>query len=177
MSDAQKAVRAKTKLCTLSWQSLTDAQRLTWHLYATQHLENDWTGNPIRLTGYNWYVRINVRRQLLSQTIRTTVPTDRIILALRGLTVSRIIGETYIAWTSQTSGGVTEPYVECYGYGPHSAGSNPGEKLCKRIGAALEKDHNLRWTGDPSGTMTCFARLMNLSGVVSPWASIKILVT
>jgi hypothetical protein len=58
-SERQLIVRAITKQLTLDWQALTDAKRAAWNFYATQHIETTSLGDSKRLTGYNWFVRLN----------------------------------------------------------------------------------------------------------------------
>jgi hypothetical protein len=43
------------------WRTITPAQRSAWDHFANQHPDIDWTGRPVRLAGFHWYVRIQVR--------------------------------------------------------------------------------------------------------------------
>ncbi|GAH96250.1 unnamed protein product, partial [marine sediment metagenome] len=121
--DAQIALRALTALATAAWQALTDAQRSLWNHYADTHPDPDWTGNPQRLTGYNWFIRINVRRQLIDQGIEAAPPEDPCLLRLYALW-----GEYYppmitFTWTAVPEPPADQYYVEIYHVGPHSAGA------------------------------------------------------
>ncbi len=64
-SSKQVAVRARTAEITALWQSLSPSQRADWNSYASVHLCCDWTGQPKRLSGYNWFVRINAPAPLV----------------------------------------------------------------------------------------------------------------
>lgn len=58
-SARQVAVRGCTAQATAQWKLLTDSQRSLWEVYAREHELCDWSGSPRRISGYNWFVRVN----------------------------------------------------------------------------------------------------------------------
>ncbi|MCK4298945.1 MAG: hypothetical protein KAX80_05400, partial [Planctomycetes bacterium] len=121
-SDAQVALRALTANVTAAWQAATDAQRAAWDQYANNHLDIDWTGNPQRITGYNWAVRINVRRQLLGQPIEPVPPTYVIDIGLTDLEAEPTNGNIVIYWDLYPFTPPPQLLVEFYGTPAHSPG-------------------------------------------------------
>ncbi len=57
----QIAIRGFAASITDAWKNLfTDTDRRAWDTYAESHTLSDWTGSPKRLSGYNWFMKINV---------------------------------------------------------------------------------------------------------------------
>lgn len=77
-SPRQVAIRSHTRLATQRWQSLTQSQRDAWNVYANNHLCPDWTGIPKRLSGYNWFIRINCLAQDAGLSIFDNPPSELI---------------------------------------------------------------------------------------------------
>jgi len=165
-SDDQVALRALTALATASWQSITDAQRDAWRQYASEHLDSDWTGNPKRLTGYNWYVRINVRRQLISLAIEVLPPTEPVTYSITGLRYTNPIDDLHIRWDVLPWEPQGEQYIEFYIVGPHSPGRHPNIQQADRKGHATELTGSYYYHFPPTGTYTLFARPLSNQGLV-----------
>lgn len=172
-SDDQVYVRGRARLATLLWQARTDAQRDAWNHYANEHADIDWTGNPQRLSGYNWFIRINVRKQLLGLGFQYTPPTVALAYSIADIDLMRPYTEVKVIWTPQYEPPYEDLYIECYMLGPHSPGLNPNLKACDR------KGHSLEYLGDytssltQTGCYTCYARPVHVQGVVGVWARIK----
>jgi len=65
----QLRVRAMTTQLVRAWQGLTQDNRDHWNAYAAEHPQIDWTGNPKRLSGLNWYLRCNFRILYFAETL------------------------------------------------------------------------------------------------------------
>lgn len=66
----QQAVRSAVGELTARWsQTLTDAKRIAWQLYADSVNMKNRLGEVIHLSGFNHYIRSNVPRILFSKTI------------------------------------------------------------------------------------------------------------
>ncbi len=176
-SDAQVYVRGKARLATILWQTRTDAQRDAWSTYANEHADIDWTGNPQRLSGYNWFVRINVRTQILGQGFRTAPPTHAITYSIADLAIANPFTDVKVLWTPFYEPPYTDLYVECYMLGPHSAGLNPNLKACDRKGHELEYQGSFTSSLTALGWYTAYARPIHIQGVVGVWARVKSQVT
>jgi len=172
-SDDQIAIRALTRACTVAWQAATDAQRTTWNDYAVDHPDIDWTGNPKRISGYNWFVRINVRRQLLELPIDPLPPSDVVNYSIQDLTFTLADGAFDITWTVQDWLPLFTQHLEFYVAGPHSAGRHPNLPESDRKGHATQFGGT--WTYDPAppGWYTVFARPLSIWGLVGVFASVR----
>jgi len=165
-SSDQVALRAKTALATAAWQALTDSQRAAWHNYAVQHVDVDWTGNPQRLSGYNWFIRINVRRQIIATGIENDPPDTPFSYAFEGFSVYWDNPFIRTLWTPQYDFLDTSCQVEVYVAGPHSPGRHPNLPESDRHGNVSEFMGFYTFTPAPASTYTCFARAMFEDGQV-----------
>lgn len=168
-SDAQIAIRAMTAACTVAWQALTEAQRAAWYVYANAHPSTSCLASRTRITAYNWFVRIGVRRQLLGGAIGTTPPTFEIshqITDLRYETDPLII---YIVWDYPAAYSPTTLYYEVYRSGPHSSGRYPSIKTATRRGHATYISQFYEDEIPEAGTYTYFVRPIHTTGVVGTW--------
>lgn len=72
---AQQSVRAAFSLYATSWAALTDAQRSAWATYAQNVTWQNSFGDPVFLTGFNWYVLINTLREQAGLLTVSNAPT------------------------------------------------------------------------------------------------------
>ena len=61
-SPAQSAARARLSELSIAWQSLADADRATWEVFAAAHPTVDSLGSTISLTGHQCYISVNAAR-------------------------------------------------------------------------------------------------------------------
>lgn len=169
---AQLDIRAKCKSATIQWQSLTDAQREDWAQYAKIHTDPDWTGNPKRLSGYNWYIRVNVRRQLLIGTIIDTPPRGTLSFVNSHFFHSQSAGQINLTWPSDTNPYGAALYMEIYGVGPLSAARFPTIKNAKRSGSVIYSALAYTFLTAGNGRYTIWFRPILTSGVAGMWGSI-----
>jgi len=120
----RQAAKADVELIASCWRDLTQPQRDAWNHYATQHFNLDWTGRPLRLAGYHWYVRLNVLAWRAYYTLWEW-PPDHECLAPIG-TPSCLIHPTYItlAWETPDPDPASEYQVQIMRAGPFSAGKH-----------------------------------------------------
>lgn len=81
-STAQQSVRAILASQSQSWADLTDAQRASWELWASQNPVVNALGNQITLSGHMSFVRLNSRLDLTNDTVLTAPPIINAPLAL-----------------------------------------------------------------------------------------------
>lgn len=115
----QLLTRAYTTQCVRAWQGLTSDNRLHWNAYAVEHPENDWTGNPKRLTGLNWYTRCNFRILRLAGSVIADPPAVPAPDPVAGFAAANGVLESVLTWTF-ANGAHNRFWVYCRG--PHSAG-------------------------------------------------------
>lgn len=156
------------------WQTLTAAQRLSWNNYASLHLESDGMGSPKRMTGLNWYVRLNSRMLQLGLTPAASAPTIAAPPSPGSFAAADGVGQSLLSFSTQPAGTVLWLQDD----GPHS----PGRKslLNKSIFATTVgmATATFTLTGLNAGTHDIFARCcFSSNGLCSPWVTDDALVT
>lgn len=130
-STRQDALRACAASATAGWQALTDQQREAWNDFARDHPGQDWTGNPKRLTGYNWYLRINSVALDIGWSLFDSPPAA-IEPALSPTVVLSFDGTNVHAETSGSlTGGLTDPAVDFWCTAPHGPARFPDRRMAK----------------------------------------------
>jgi hypothetical protein len=75
-SPGQLTITQALATLTARWKDvLSPAEREGWGVYALNTLRTDSLGNPITLTGLNWYVACNVPRIQIGQAVIDAPPT------------------------------------------------------------------------------------------------------
>lgn len=168
-SEAQLATRELTRQCTIIWKTLTLAQATLWNNYSDTHLEPDWTGHPKHLTGYNWFIRINVRRLEFGSLIETVPPYGSITWEFSDLRVEAEDGYPYVWWTPQAGSPPASLQLEIYAGGPHSASRrlNIPECICTARPWFDYGVTGVSWS--VNGWYTVFARILQKDGLVGSW--------
>ena len=170
-SNDQIALRTLTAAATLAWQAASDAQRVKWNVYAADHPDSDWTGNAKRLSGYNWFVRLNVRAQLVGQSIQNEPPPPTILAILEDFHLEWADTDIIACrWTPVPWPPWVYTWVEFYFVDAHSAGRTPNLPEADRKGyEGADYGIWLRHTMPP-GNYTAFARIIVRRGLVGPWS-------
>jgi len=73
-STAQQTAKTNLAARSQAWRSLTDAQRLAWDVYATEHPRTDALGQSITLTGHQMYNAITTGLLAAGYATVTAVP-------------------------------------------------------------------------------------------------------
>jgi hypothetical protein len=157
------------------WQTLGVDPIAHWNAYAVSHKEIDWTSNPKRLSGMNWYVRCNLRLLDLAKPLITEPPSIPAPNPLESFAATNGSGSSALTWTPTGDWG---DYVDIFVFGPHSAG----------VAAKIERASHNVYTQGPSGTVTIaslqpgtytfWARVIYQdNGLASTWVSASALVS
>lgn len=168
-SDAQLALRALTKSCTLAWQALSNAQRARWYVYANTHLEADWTGVPKRLTSYNWFIRINFRALSVGGSISSIPPTFELVDSVKNLSAIQDTPEIAVFWNPATLPPAGTLFYEVYSTGPLSPARNPTQKDSIRVGYTQKYNGGFSFANSGNGTYHIFVRPVMYTGQVAGW--------
>ena len=172
------AVRALAKQCTTRWQSITNAQRALWNDYAAGHTDIDWTGNPKRLSGYNWFIRTNVRLLDIGLSIIDTPPTRSNMWPALSPAASQTNVSLEITWSLPPSTPDTDLQVDVWTTKSQSAGRQPKIEDAKHL--AYEPSESGSYTTPPlaNGTYGIFLRTIDeLTGLASPWSLVSATIT
>jgi hypothetical protein len=166
----QLVIRAYAMTLVRKWQTLTTTKQGWWNDYAAAHPDFGFGGTQKRLTGANWYVRLNTRLAQISTAAVDTPPSIPAPNAVVGLVATGAILSISCDWTQETAQGTQ---IDFWTDGPHSPG---------RLGK-IERAKHRGWEGGNAvgpkvlsnlapGRYTVFARLMNdVDGNVGVWTS------
>lgn len=159
------------------WSTITQAQRDAWDNFADLHPDIDWTGRPVRLAGYHWYVRIQTRCEDIGAGLDDwppTLPCAFWILNLRATVVGTMI---HILWDLPDCPEPTEHTVQIWITHAHSPGRHATIHDIYKHGYALYLALEYDIEDLPQGYYTVFARPFRNNGMVGVWASVPINLT
>jgi hypothetical protein len=175
-SPRQVAIRSHTRLATQRWQSLTQSQRDAWNVYANNHLCPDWTGIQKRLSGYNWFVRINCLAQDAGLSIFDNPPSELIESVAPSFTLHYVGGNVLATALDNGSYLTQSGIVDYWSSEPLPPSVNPSRRDAK---------HRAYVVGDAAATIISasvgqvvhvWARYISPSdGSIHPWARSSIL--
>lgn len=75
-STNQQTYRNRFHLVNDEWHSLTLAQQDSWNLFGSTYQQVDKYGDPIYLSGYNWFMRLNTRLITAGEPTISNPPPD-----------------------------------------------------------------------------------------------------
>jgi hypothetical protein len=159
------------------WQTISAAQRAAWDHYATQHLQPDWSGTPVRLAGFHWYVRIQTVRQDCRRGYNDDPPGPLPFNSITSCTAEQGEFDLVIAWNL-----ALEPipglwFMDIWKSKALSAGRSPTIHDATRcwLDDAGAYVAYIEYPG--AGTYTFFYRLICSSGIRLTWAKIALTAT
>lgn len=174
-SALQMAMRATGVSLARTWATLTAAARADWNIYAANHQETDGMGSPKRLTGMNWYLRLNQRLIKMAKTQITVFPAVAAPTSPLSFSTPSVVGYIRCLWAGNTT---SDWQMWIHVDGPHSIGrigSLPKAKFAITSDAALG---DLPITPKSPGVYTVYARYVDgLTGLASPWVTTTATVT
>ncbi len=163
--------RAVLSSVSRSWQSLTDMQRQAWSDYAVNHTEPDWTGRPLRLTGANWYVRLNIMLLYMGKTMIVSPPLGPGPSAPTDLVAAVVTDDLTVTWSDPSSATLN---VEIWGTPALSAGRVASIQQAHRITTLASTPKTAVAVAEykDAGRYTFWARSVdNTNGLRSPFVS------
>lgn len=189
-SVGQTTTRGRFVASAANWQALTPTQRGDWDTFAASPNEADYDpwGVQKYLSGFQWYVRAQTRRQQVAQAVSATVPSGAAATAPTGAGLVVYVdgaGTSELSYDDGSFGATDSAILECAlsqrvgkqvmygGYRQIYAAYNPGNGP-KDISAAL-----LAAFGDLQSDWVVFGRLWkqaqygNRSQVVSLVADVQ----
>jgi hypothetical protein len=166
-------LQAQATLASVSndWQGLSDGERAGWKQYAIDHPVTDWTGNPKRLTGMNWFIRCNVMRSRLGLAIVKTAPVVAAPDPVVDLGLTKNLLNLEVGWTSPDT---DSNKLEFRIAGPLSAGIDARieQSQFAMFLAGDEINPYIIVTGHLKGRYTVWARsVLVANGLASTWVS------
>lgn len=170
-SAAQLAARARLTTITAQWRALTQANRDAWSVYADQHPESDWTGNPLRLTGQNWYVRCSIQLARIGESAVATPPAVAAPDPVVGFNLALTVADLTQQFTSPVDG---TDMIDTFMLGPVSTGVDPKFEHAiwrRSVNTDVQQPDILVLAAAP-GRWRAWARIIaTATGLVSSWQS------
>jgi hypothetical protein len=172
------AIRALAKQCTLRWQEMADADRVGWNEYAVDHPDIHWTGNSSRLSGYNWFVRTNVRLLDIGLSVVDTAPARPNgwpVVEVSGSVVGDVVT---LEWALPAGAPESELIVDVWRTCAQSAGRKPKIEDAKHLAYVSAEAHSYEGGPVARGSYGFFVRTIDeMSGLSSPWALCEVTVS
>lgn len=176
-SDPQLLAREFAATVTAEWHAISDAQRASWHWFGLSHLLPSWTGSPKRLSGYNWFMRLNWQASCLFGLVHPDPPRALPSLLLLDLAVISPSSDVHLTWTPQTPDQSSEWAVSAWREGPYPHPRTPSVKRAVMLDAILEYRGSLiAAIGDP-GLYYIHVRLVHDSGATMPFSHLPVVIT
>jgi hypothetical protein len=160
-----------------NWKALQPSEREAWNDWAAQQREPHWTGQDLRLTGHNWFVRIYVRQSLTSGDATMLIPNYAIHYTLEGFYLDTFAGSLRAWWTYADFPEPGDYWVEVYLTAPLSAGRNATIHNATRVAAWTIDSPPVILRASAAGTFTAFGRFVHLTGLVTPYQSSRLTIT
>lgn len=176
-STRQIEVRNCTAQSTALWRTLTATVRDLWNQYATDHLCTDWTGSPKRLSGFNWFVRLNCVL-LDSGNSPVTLPPPQCDVSIPvPLVVERDV-DGWIAYALLDDNPLAfNCILDLWATYECSPGSKPTRRAAHHIGYAGFGETVFVPGSVPTRLVVVFARYIDSgTGQQHPWSSYSLLV-
>jgi hypothetical protein len=176
-TEVQIQARYITSLCTLQWQAISDEQRSAWSHYAAEHLLDHWTGQPKRLTGYNWFVKLNWIHEWIWGGIIDDPPTTQPAYLFVNLAAPTPTSQPEVTWSPQFgSEDVTwaiDIWMEPVPYNTRS----PRIKMAKMNTYAWDHNSHISLVDPPLGWIWIHVRAVHISGIAMPFDHFQVYVT
>jgi hypothetical protein len=167
-TDPQIAARATSATLTTIWQGLADPDRWAWNQFADEHPLSDWTGQPKRISGYNWFIRINWTPLSQIDTWRTTPPLALPTYTFAQLQVHLLGTNAYASWTPRTPPGDYSQFVIMRIEGPYKGPRTPNIKRARIQWTGQESDGQLEGLTAGSGLYYCHIWWTSVDGGGEP---------
>jgi hypothetical protein len=176
-SDDQVAMRARMSPIISAWQALSDTQRASWDHYANQHLLPSWTGTDKRISGFNWFCKINFRRSLLASGILEYPPDVNPGILLDPSAAQSAPLTILASWDISAIPDADQWSLLVFLSGPHSAARHPQLNMAKYQFPALVSDEGSVIPVTDVGTYSVFLVPVHSTGVPAPLCSCRATVT
>lgn len=128
--DPRIAQKALVAAANASWKLLSAAQQASWHHYAQEHPRIDWSGVPIRISGYNAYISCHTICSRAGGSPLSVAPTTALPYALSTLTLAQVGNTIVVTWTYPTQPTGHTYKVHILRSGPWSLGKQPDRHWC-----------------------------------------------
>jgi hypothetical protein len=166
----RQAHKLKVQTTAARWRTLSDDQRADWNHYADEHPQIDWTGRPVRIAGFHWYVRTQVALLDIDLTYTDTPPLKQERDIIHRLVVVPYLDYISLTWTKPLGVEQGMSIAQVWRTAAHS----PGRTMTIR-----DARWQSNWPYDyadaddkppATGYYTYFVRAVSIEGLAGPWA-------
>jgi hypothetical protein len=165
----QLAIRAHMISCARAWAGLTSTVRAAWTTWADDHPVIDWTGSSIRITGANAYSKLTTRLIDMGFAAAASAPTVNAPTEVLLPVATGGAGQISLAFTAYTG---TATQVDCWLYGPHSAGISATIRRARHRAYGAAETTPLVMTGLAPGLWSWWIRhISETDGQASTWVT------
>lgn len=148
----QITARVNTANLTIEWHDLSAVNRSNWDDFAERHTLPHWSGQPKRLSGYNWFIRLNWLTAFSGYAPFYAPPTYLAGYLFINLTAHYTAPDIEITWTPQTDTGNTSYFVITRYEGPYPGPRTPNIKRAGRLHLTYEHQFGIAWTPPAPGS-------------------------
>jgi hypothetical protein len=154
--------------CSKAWAGITAQQRLDWADWADNHLVPDWTGTPVRMSGFNAYCACNSRMLDMGLSAQGEAPIALGPLTPVAFAAGNGVLQSVVTWT--TPGG-TNLKMDLWAYKLHSAGCKPTIVKAKHGSFTTAETATKTVTGLTAGTWAFYGKIVSEDdGQASPYS-------
>ena len=173
-SDPQVYTRAIMTFVIAKWQALEDADRVAWQDFASENRLCNWTGELVRLSGWNWFAKINFKLYQTGVGMRDHPPDDISAYLFDQLSIIIDGDSVLIYW--QVADPPPDPFwnITIWRSHVHVPSVHPSLKMCKLYAVAAEQDGGWFDSTPPIGTYTYYLCLISSQGMTMPPARLTI---
>ena len=150
------------------WPTLSDADRAAWNHFALSHVFPHWTGSDLRISGWNWFCKINYRMTQFGLELLSTPPTRMSSLDFSPDLALVLPSEIDLAWVAQYPPPDPSWHVIFFLAGPHSAGRSPSIKMAKQSAITVEGEGSVALPISQPGYYTVFWLPVCDNGISAP---------
>jgi hypothetical protein len=169
LSTPQQDIQAIARLVTSHWHDIAQADRDAWAAFAAQHLIHDWTGQPKRLSAYNWYMKLSWISEAYFQQLWDTPPTVMPSYLFTNLRIQTAPSFAMLLWDAEIPPDFADWVVDAWLEGPHNAGITPSIKRAHRSTNCPEDSWSLEIPDLGPYLYTVHVRALHSHGICMPF--------
>jgi len=164
---AQIEARSFTGMLTIIWQSLDPEPRAAWQHFADKHLLSSWTGQPKRISGYNWFIKLNYWVQNWDGNYLLFPPSQLECYTFQNVTSYWTSPDLSVTWSIQDTAAIKESIVIGRLEGPYQCPRTPNIKRAGPSFPGYENNGSLIFSSLEAGVYYVHLTWVSMRGGIS----------